>query len=298
MKLKNHSWKTTHPQDVKVAEFHSLMLAAIGPRPIAFVSTVDGKGRPNLAPFSFFNAFGSNPATLIFSPARRGRDATTKHTLHNVEETGSCVVNVVSYDMVEQMSLASCEFDEGVNEFQKAGFTEVPSELVKAPRVGESPAAFECEVVQIIKTGEYGGAGNLVICRVVALHYREDMLLPDGKVNQVKMDLVGRMGYEYYCRANEFSIFEVPKPTLKSVIGFDGLPTEIRESDHLTGNELARLANWAEMPDLEEVKKFELEYSHQNQSVRDWLENARNHLQKMEIDLAWKCLLLAYPKSK
>lgn len=290
-----YSWKTTHPQDVKVAEFHSLMLAAIGPRPIAFVSTVDGQGRPNLAPFSFFNAFGSNPATLIFSPARRGRDATTKHTLHNVEETGSCVVNVVSYSMVEQMSLASCEFDEGVNEFVKAGFTEVPSELVAAPRVGESPASFECEVVQIIKTGEYGGAGNLVICRVVALHYRQDMLLADGKVDQVKMDLVGRMGYEYYCRANEFSIFEVPKPTLKSVIGFDGLPKEIRESEFLTGNELARLANWANAPTKSEVEEFERQTSYQSHSKSEWLNRSKIHLQKMEIDLAWKCLLLAFP---
>lgn len=292
------TYKTTHPQDVKTAEFHSLMLAAIGPRPIAFVSSVNAHGHVNLAPFSFFNAFGSNPPTLIFSPARRGRDATTKHTLHNAEATGQCVVNVVSYAMVEQMSLASSEFGDEVNEFEKAGFTEIPSEIVKAPRVGESPASFECEVVQIIKTGEYGGAGNLVICRVVAMHFREDVLREDGKVDQFKMDLVGRMGYEYYCRANADSIFEVPKPTLKEVIGFDGLPKSIRESEFLTGNELARLANWAKIPDGDEIQHFKSTQLGDFSTETDWMNQAKIHLQAMEIDLAWKCLLLAFPNAK
>lgn len=287
-----HHWKTTHPREVKVAEFHSLMLAAIGPRPIAFVSTIDPQGRPNLAPFSFFNAFGSNPPTLIFSPARRGRDGTTKHTLHNVEATGECVVNIVNFDMVEQMSLASCEFEEGVNEFEKAGFTAIDSEMVAAPRVAESPANFECKVVQIIKTGEYGGAGNLVICEVVAMHFREDMLKPDGKVDQIKMDLVGRMGYEFYCRANSESIFEVPKPTLKEVIGFDGLPKPIRESTELTGNELARLANWASIPEEQEAGELMNQIGKKINHETEWMLEAKSLLAKMEVELAWKCLVL------
>lgn len=291
--MKEILWKTTHPREVKTAEFHGLMLAAIGPRPIAFVSTVDGDGRPNLAPFSFFNAFGSNPPTLIFSPARRGRDGTTKHTLHNVEKTGECVVNMVNFDMVEQMSLASCEFDEGVNEFVKAGFSPVSSELVKAPRVGESPAAFECKVVQIIKTGEFGGAGNLVICEVLAMHYRQDVLLPDGKVDQMKMDLVGRMGYEFYCRANKESIFEVPKPTLKDVVGFDGLPKEIRESELLSGNELARLANWPSIPYDFDRNEFLARINNDPGSKSGWITLGKRFLSEMNIDSAWKCFLIS-----
>lgn len=296
--MKEIHWKTTHPREVKTAEFHSLMLAAIGPRPIAFVSTVDEEGRPNLAPFSFFNAFGSNPPTLIFSPARRGRDGSTKHTLHNVEKTGECVVNVVNFNMVEQMSLASCEFDEGVNEFIKAGFTPVSSELVKAPRVGESPAALECKVVQIIKTGEFGGAGNLVICDVVAMHYQQDVLLPDGKVDQLKMDLVGRMGYEFYCRANKDSIFEVPKPTLKEVIGFDGLPREIRESEWLTGNELARLANWPAIPFGFDRDEFMTQINRPPDSKEGWITLGKAYLSAMSIDAAWKCFLISTGNDK
>jgi len=238
------TWKTIIPKELDVASWHSYMLAAVGPRPIAFVSTIDQEGKPNLAPFSFFNAFGSNPPTLIFSPARRGRDNTIKHTLDNVEKVKECVVNVVSFNMVEQMSLASFEFDEGVNEFEKAGFTEVPSIKVKPPRVGESPASFECEVVDIIKTGTEGGAGNLVVCKILALHFDNQLVLDSGKIDQIGMDLVGRMGYEYYCRANADSIFELAKPKSNNVIGFDGLPKDIRESEFLTGNELARLANW------------------------------------------------------
>jgi flavin reductase (DIM6/NTAB) family NADH-FMN oxidoreductase RutF len=248
------TWKTLLPETSSVSEFHSFMLACVGPRPIAFVSTLDAEGRPNLAPFSFFNVFGSNPATLIFSPARRGRGNTTKHTLHNVEAVAECVVNVVSYPIVEQMSLASTEFDEGVNEFEKAGFTALPSEFVKPFRVAESPASFECRVEQVIHTGDQGGAGNLVICRILALHINEKFINQSGKVNQAEMDLVGRLGYEFYCRANEVALFEVPKPRKNDAIGFDGLPAEIRESEFFTGNELARLASCSRLHVSEEIK--------------------------------------------
>ena len=280
------TWKTIIPEELDLLSWHTYMLAAIGPRPIAFVSTIDINGKPNLAPFSFFNAFGSNPPTLIFSPARRGRDNTTKHTLHNVEAIKECVVNVVSYNIVEQMSLASCEFDEGVNEFEKAGFTEVPSIKVKPPRVGEAPASFECEVVDIIKTGTEGGAGNLVVCKILALHFDNTLVLDSGKIDQIAMDLVGRMGYEYYCRANAESIFELPKPKSKNVIGFDGLPKAIRESEFLTGNELARLANWEKIPDIEATDPAV--------SFENFIQNGKQFLKENQIDKAWLSFLNAY----
>ena len=280
------TWKTIIPEELDLLSWHTYMLAAIGPRPIAFVSTIDINGKPNLAPFSFFNAFGSNPPTLIFSPARRGRDNTTKHTLHNVEAIKECVVNVVSYNIVEQMSLASCEFDEGVNEFEKAGFTEVPSIKVKPPRVGEAPASFECEVVDIIKTGTEGGAGNLVVCKILALHFDNKLVLDSGKIDQIAMDLVGRMGYEYYCKANAESIFELPKPKSKNVIGFDGLPKAIRESEFLTGNELARLANWEKIPDIETTDPAV--------SFENFIQNGKQFLKENQIDKAWLSFLNAY----
>ena len=254
MQYTENDWKTWRPEDCTVGEFHSYMLACVGPRPIAFVSTLDAEGRPNLAPFSFFNVFGTNPATLIFSPARRGRDNTTKHTLHNVEALPECVVNVVNYPIVEQMSLASTEFQEGVNEFEKAGFTALPSQFVKPFRVAESPAAFECRVEQVIHTGNQGGAGNLVICRILALHINKEFLDSNNKVKQAELDLVGRMGYEFYCRADAQSIFEVPKPRKNDAIGFDGLPVSIRESEFLSGNELARLAACSKLFSEEEIQ--------------------------------------------
>lgn len=279
------------PGTISVGQFHSVMLAAVGPRPIAFVSTVDAQGLPNLAPFSFFNVFGSNPATLIFSPARRGRDGTTKHTLHNAETTRQCVVNIVSFSMVEQMSLASTEFDEGVNEFVKAGFTEASSQFVRPPRVAEAPASFECEVTDIIKTGTYGGAGNLVICKILALHFQNEMITDDGKIDQYKMDLVGRMGYEYYCRANAASIFELPKPKSKNVIGFDGIPRAILESSVLTGNELARLANFEELPSAEVVLAWKTYLGSGNKTKDYWMEEGRKYLKNNEIENSWKCFL-------
>ncbi len=250
---------TILPSNVSQGQFHTLMLGMIAPRPIAFVSTVDSEGQPNLAPFSFFNAFGSNPPILVFSPARRGRDNTIKHTLENVMATKECVVNVVSYQMVEQMSLASCEYPKGVDEFLKAGFSPVPSDLVRAPRVGESPASFECKVLQVIETGDQGGAGNLVICEVVALHIDNKMLDADGKLDYAKLDLVGRMGADWYVRANQDSMFEVAKPNIKKGLGFDALPKHVVESHILSGNDLGRLANLDVAPTAEERERIQFE---------------------------------------
>lgn len=275
-------------KDLDTPSWHAYMLAVVGPRPIAFVSTIDLEGRPNLAPFSFFNAFGSNPATLAFSPARRGRENTTKHTLHNVEKVPECVINTVSFEMVEQASLASCEFDEGINEFVKAGFSEAPSQFIKPPRVWESPASFECKVVDIIKMGERGGAANLVICEAIALHIRQDLILENGQVNLSRLDLVGRMGYDYYVRAHGDAIFELPKPRSKNVIGFDGLPPEIRESNQLTGNELARLANWESIPSEPVSTDFSV------LSFEEKIALAKESLKRNQIDDAWKILNNAY----
>jgi flavin reductase (DIM6/NTAB) family NADH-FMN oxidoreductase RutF len=288
------NWKTIRPEETSLGAFHSYILAAIGPRPIAFVSTIDAEGRPNLAPFSFFNAFGTNPATLIFSPARRGKDNTTKHTLHNVEAIPECVINVVNYAMVEQVSLASTDFDEGVNEFAKAGFSQVASQFVKPFRVGESPAAFECKVEQVIKTGDQGGAGNLVVCRILAVHYQEHLLNEEGKVDQFKMDLVGRMGYEYYCRADAQSIFEVPKPRTKDILGFDGLPVAIRESNVLTGNQLARLANCKALPTKEEIDNFLQTSNLKDLSFDALIEGGVTKLNQLELPEGMLSIAAAY----
>lgn len=249
------------PGEVSQPQLHAYMLAAIAPRPIAFVSTVDDEGNVNLSPYSFFNAFGSNPPVVVFSPARRGRDNTIKHTLENVEATGECVVNVVSYAMVEQASLASCEYDRGVNEFVKAGFTEASSAIVKAPRVAESPVAMECKVLQVIKTGDQGGAGNLVVCEIVAMHIQDQFIGADGKLDQQALDLVGRLGGDFYVRASGDALFTVPKPNVNKGIGFDALPKHVVNSTQLTGNELGRLANMSALPtpDEKEAILFQLD---------------------------------------
>jgi flavin reductase (DIM6/NTAB) family NADH-FMN oxidoreductase RutF len=291
------NYMTILPEETSLGALHSYMLAAVGPRPIAFVSTIDSLGRPNLAPFSFFNAFGTNPATLVFSPARRGKDNSTKHTLHNVEAIPECVINVVTYHMVEQVSLASTDFEEGVSEFEKAGFTPLPSRLVRPFRVAESPACFECRVEEIIRTGDQGGAGNLVVCRILAIHYREDVVKPDNTIDVIAMDLVGRMGYEFYCRANADSIFEVPKPRTRGVLGFDGLPDFIRESHELTGNELARLASLKRIPEEAEIRAFLEENQSQAVPVSRLLDQARENLQRMEAEKALTMLMaLHYAK--
>lgn len=227
---------------------HSYLLGAVAPRPIAFASTIDKEGNINLSPFSFFNCFGANPPILIFSPARRGRDNTTKHTYENVLEVPEVVINIVNYDMVQQMSLASTEYAKGVNEFTKAGLTAVTSSIVKPPRVGEAPVAFECKVLQVIPTGIEGAAGNLVICEVIMAHIKDEILDEEGKIDPFKIDAVARMGGDWYCRASGESLFKVPKPLDKLGIGIDQLPVAIRQSSIFTGNDLAMLANVERLP--------------------------------------------------
>ncbi len=244
-----------NPKEIKPQEFHAYMLGAIVPRPIAFASTIDKNGNPNLSPFSFFNAFGSNPPLIIFSPALRGRDGATKNTLDNVREVGEVVINMVTYDMVQQTSLASTEYPKGVNEFVKAGFTAEPSQLIKPFRVKESPVQMECIVREIIQTGTYGGAAVLVICEIVLMHIKEDIFNEEGKIDQSKIDLVGRMGGDYYSRSAK-GLFIVPKPNTKIGIGIDQLPEHIRTSTILTGNNLGMLANTEQLPSEEEMTEF------------------------------------------
>jgi flavin reductase (DIM6/NTAB) family NADH-FMN oxidoreductase RutF len=239
------------PGEVKTSMLHQYLLGAVSPRPICFASTVDVAGNANLSPYSFFNVFGSNPATLVFSPSRRVRDNTIKHTLENIRETGEVVINVVNYAMVQQTSLSSCEYPKGVDEFVKAGFTKLPSELVKPYRVAESPVQMECKVEQIIETGQEGGAGNLVICRVLMMHINDDVLDEAQRIDPHKIDLVARMGQDYYCRASGNAVFEVSKPNTQLGIGIDALPLPIRHSAILTGNHLGMLANVHDMPTVD-----------------------------------------------
>jgi len=252
---------TLDAQSISQQYLHRIMLGSIAPRPIAFVSTIDKEGNPNLSPFSFFNAFGVNPGTLIFSPSRRGRDNTTKHTFENLLEIPEAVINVVTYDMVQQMSLASCEFPKGVNEFLKAGFTSLASEKVRPFRVKESPVQYECKVREIIQTGDGPGAGNLVICDILLVHINETVLDEKNEINQEKIDLVGRMGGDFYVRTNHAARFLVPKPVSSNGIGIDVLPETIRHSIYLTGNDLGQLGNLSTFPDDEIIQKYRSDHS-------------------------------------
>ena len=244
------------PKEIKTNVFHSYMLSAIAPRPIAFASTVDKDGHPNLAPFSFFNAFGSNPPVVVFSPARRVRDNTIKHTLENIYETKEVVINVVNYAMVRQASLASSEYPKGVNEFIKAGFTPVPSHIVKPFRVKESPVQMECKVLEVKETGKMGGAANLIICEILLMHIDEAVLTPDSKIDPNKIDLVARMGSDLYCRASGSALFEVSKPLSIPGIGIDNLPESIRQSHILSGNNLGQLGNISVLPNENAIIEF------------------------------------------
>lgn len=292
---------TIDPKEIPVPQLHGHLLSAVAPRPIAFASTVDKDGNVNLSPFSFFNVFSANPPVMIFSPARRGRDNTTKHTLENVKEHAEVVVNVVSYDMVQQMSLSSTEYEKGVNEFVKAGFTEVKSEQVKPPRVKEAPVSFECKVIEVKSLGEHGGAGQLVICEVLLMHIADRVLDENGKIDVRKIDLVSRMGGNWYSRANGDAIFEVTKPLTTMGIGVDQIPDRIRTSTVLTGNHLGQLGNVEALPTSEEVKDFETEP--EVRSILDSFdddENIQLELHKLaadllnegEIDTAWKVLMM------
>lgn len=245
--------KSIDPSSLSQPDLHNILLTAIAPRPICFASTVDAQGNVNLSPFSFFNVFSSNPPIMIFSPARSGRDNTTKHSYQNVLEVKETVINIVNYKMVEQMSLASTAYEKGVNEFIKAGFTQVESSLVQPPRVGEAPVAFECKVDNVIELGDGPGAGNLIIARVVMIHINENYLDEKGDLDTVKLDLVARMGGSWYCRAIKKSLFEIPKPISTLGIGIDQLPDSIRNSDVLTGNNLGRLGNVESLPEEKDV---------------------------------------------
>jgi flavin reductase (DIM6/NTAB) family NADH-FMN oxidoreductase RutF len=288
------------PAELPVPKLHGYLLGAIGPRPICFASTIDAEGRPNLSPFSFFNVFGANPPLCIFSPARRGTNNTTKDTYHNAKATGEVVINVVTHAMVQQMSLASTEYPPGVNEFEKAGFTAVASEMVKPFRVKESPAQLECKVTQVIETGDGPGAGNLIICEVLLMHVNEEVLDADGRIDQQKIDLVARMGGNWYCRAHGDALFEVAKPIGRMGIGVDGLPPDIRNSRILTGNDLGRLGNTETLPDETSVNEYKLtELSDifiDLQDRADALEKALHRhahdlLEQGRTEEAWKTLL-------
>ena len=246
------------PKDLPVQKLHQYLLGAIGPRPIAFASTVDAVGKPNLAPFSFFNVFSANPPILIFSPARSGRTNTTKDTYNNVKIVPEVVINVVNYDIVHQMSLASSPYAPGVNEFEKAGFTALKSDSVKPFRVAESPVQFECKVNEVIELGTEGGAGNLIICEVLKIHIHDEILDSNGMIDQQKIDLVARMGGDWYSRANAESMFEITKPISTCGIGFDALPVDIKSSKVLSGNNLGHLAGIEKIPDETNVNEYKL----------------------------------------
>jgi flavin reductase (DIM6/NTAB) family NADH-FMN oxidoreductase RutF len=249
---------TINPKEVTMPEVHHALLGGIAPRPIAFASTIDKDGNPNLSPFSFFNAFGANPPILIFSPARSGRDGSLKHSLLNVQEVPEVVINMVTFDMAQQMSLASSPFERGINEFEKSGFTMQKSETVKPFRVKESPIQYECKVQQVIETGLEGGAGNMVICEVTRIHLDEDILDYEGHVDPNLADLIGRMGGNYYVRTIGDALFEIPKPISTVGIGFDQLPQFLLNSREFTGAELARFASLEKLPTEEELKEENL----------------------------------------
>ncbi len=251
--------KIIHPEEVSVPKLHHYLLGAVGPRPIAFASTLDAAGNRNLAPFSFFNVFSANPPILIFSPSRSGRTGETKHTHDNVKEHAEVVINVVNHSMVHQMSLASSPYPKGVDEFVKSGFTPLPSLKVKPFRVKESPVQMECKVLEVKELGDKGGAGNLIICEVLCLHIDESVLDENEDIDQTKIDQVARMGGNWYCRAHGTALFEVQKPVTTIGIGVDVLPDHIRNSHRLTGNHLGRIGNLEHFPDAEDVERVKSE---------------------------------------
>lgn len=248
--------KSIHPADVSARDFYSYMVGAVVPRPIAFVSSISADGKVNLSPYSFFNAVSAKPPILIFAPVNSMRDNSTKNTLDNVLEHDEVVINIVNHTILEQMSLASTAYPKGVNEFAKAGLTEVASQLVKPPRVAESPVAFECKVKQVIALGEEGGAGNLVICEVLLVHIHEEILDEKGNIHPQKLDAIGRMGGNFYCRASGDAVFEVIRPVKEHGIGVDQLPEAIRKSNILTGNSLAKLASVSAIPSRERSQQY------------------------------------------
>jgi flavin reductase (DIM6/NTAB) family NADH-FMN oxidoreductase RutF len=293
---------TLKTEDLSAVQLQDYLQYAIAPRPICFASTIDADGNINLSPFSFFNMFSTKPTICVFSPARRVRDNTTKHTLENVLQVKECVINIVNYDMVQQMSLASTEYAKGVNEFEKAGFTMLKSELVAPPRVAEAPVQFECVVNQVISLGESHGAGNLVLAEIKLIHINKNILTSEGKIDQEKIDLVARLGGDWYCRVTKDNLFKVAKPLAKLGIGVDALPKSVRLSKVLTGNDLGMLGNVEHLPTDEEVDLIAL-----NPEVKEVLdatigdttnrerelhELGRQYLSEGNVELALKVVLL------
>jgi len=292
---------TLHTADLKPAELQNYLQYAIAPRPICFASTIDKAGNVNLSPFSFFNMFSTNPPMCVFSPARRVRDNTTKHTLENILEVGECVINIVNYKMVQQTSLASVEYPKGTNEFIKAGFTPLASELVRPPRVAEAPVQFECVVKQVIPLGDQHGAGNLILAEIKIMHIQEDILNAEGKIDQEKIDLVARLGGDWYCRVTKANLFKVAKPVRTMGIGVDSIPDSIRNSAILTGNNLGQLGNVETLPTPEELELFKSDTDLQKLLAETYgdphLREVKIHskakamLENGDVHTAWKILL-------
>lgn len=258
---------TLDTENLTPVQLQNYLQYAIAPRPICFASTIDAAGNVNLSPFSFFNLFSSNPPMCVFSPARRVRDNTIKHTLENVQEVKECVINMVNYAMVQQTSLASTEYGKGVNEFEKAGFTMLKSDLVRPPRVAEAPVQLECVVTDVIALGDQNGAGNLILAAIKRIHIQEDILDETGKIDQAKIDLVARLGGDWYCRVTEANLFKVAKPLTTLGIGVDALPAEVRLSAVLSGNDLGQLGNIEKLPGDEEIER--MKFDPQVKSVLD-----------------------------
>lgn len=288
---------TIDPKEIPVPKMHAHFLGAVVPRPVAFASTIDKSGNVNLSPFSFFNVFSTNPPIMIFSPSRRVKDNTTKHSLQNVEEVPEVVINIVSYAMVQQASLASTEYEKGVNEFVKAGFTPIPSLRVKPPRVAESPVTFECKVNQVISLGSEGGAGNLVVCEVLLMHIKEDILNEQGRIDPHKLDAIARMGGDDYCRASGEAVFQVPKPIGRSGLGVDQLPEPVRKSKILTGNDLGLLGNVEQLPNKASAEKImegedvKRAFSKGEESIHQL---AKQYIESGKVEDAWKILVAYY----
>ncbi len=279
-----------NPKEVSLGKLHNTLLGSVGPRPIAFASTIDKEGNRNLSPFSFFNVFSANPPIAIFSPAKSGRTNTQKDTYNNIKETMEVVINIVNYDIVQQMSLSSTAYDSGVDEFLKAGLTPIESELVKPFRVKESPVQMECIVREVVELGDEGGSGNLIISEVKLIHLDESILNEEGTIDQNKIDLVGRMGGNYYVRASGDALFEVPKPIRQKGIGVDQLPEKIKNSTILSGNDLGMLGNVEALPTEESLEN----YKNANEIPADWTEQqikAKALLAEEKIDDAWNLLM-------
>jgi flavin reductase (DIM6/NTAB) family NADH-FMN oxidoreductase RutF len=286
---------TIDPKELTTPQLHGYLQSAVGPRPIALASTVDGNGVPNLSPFSFFNIFSSNPPVLIFSPSRRVRDNTVKHTLLNADLNREVVINVVNYAMVEQTSLSSTEYAAGVNEFDKAGFTMIPSDIVKPFRVKEAPVHFECRVNDIVALGTEGGAGNLILCEVLKMHIDESILDENGNIDQNKIDLVSRLGGNWYSRSNQ-GLFEVEKPLTTLGVGVDAIPAFIKQSKIFDGNDLGKLGNIQTLPTTEEVaifvkESFEVKGVLSADDEDTKLMKAKEYLNSNRVMDAWKVLL-------